>query len=98
MSGGGIERLRLRRADVGQIPQPGDAAEDRQECGDDRVAGLLVRLERPAHRVRDVVLLAALFGITVGIAELAGAANLGVAFGIGQITFAIGLVVLLTRA
>ena len=36
--------------------------------------------------------------ITVGIAELAGAANLGVAVGIGQVTFAIVLVVLLLRA
>jgi hypothetical protein len=37
------------------------------------------------------------FAATVGIAELAGAANLGVAFGIGQIIFAIALVALLTR-
>jgi uncharacterized membrane protein (DUF485 family) len=34
----------------------------------------------------------------VGIAELAGAANLGVAFGVGQVVFAIVLAVLLIRA
>jgi hypothetical protein len=49
------------------------------------------------HIIRDVAILAAVFGATVGIAELAGAANLGVSFGIGQIAFAIALVVLLTR-
>ena len=43
----------------------------------------------------DLGILAAVFAITVGIAELAGAANLGVAVGIGQVTFAIALVVLL---
>ena len=47
--------------------------------------------------LRDVLLLAVVFGAAVGIAELAGAANLGVSFGIGQIAFAIALTVLLTR-
>jgi hypothetical protein len=47
---------------------------------------------------RDFAILIAVFGATVGIAELAGAANLGVAFGVGQIVFALALVVLLTRA
>ena len=52
----------------------------------------------PTRRIlRDVVLLAVVFGAAVGIAELAGAANLGVSFGIGQIAFAIALTVLLTR-
>ena len=52
----------------------------------------------PARRILiDVVLLAAVFGAAVGIAELAGAANLGVSFGIGQIAFAIALTALLTR-
>jgi hypothetical protein len=32
------------------------------------------------------------------VADLAGAANLGVAFGIGQIAFAIALMVLLVKA
>ena len=52
----------------------------------------------PTRRIlRDVLLLAVVFGAAVGIAELAGAANLGVSFGVGQIVFAIALTVLLTR-
>jgi hypothetical protein len=42
-------------------------------------------------------LLAAVFAAATGIAELAGAANLGVALGIGQIAFAAALVFLLFR-
>jgi hypothetical protein len=45
----------------------------------------------------DIALLAAVFGAAVGIAELAGAAKLGVSFGIGQVCFALALIVLLTR-
>jgi hypothetical protein len=45
----------------------------------------------------DVTVLIAVFAVTVGIAELAGAANLGVALGIGQVAFAIALVVVLLR-
>ena len=54
---------------------------------------------RPATpaSLRDLAILIAVFAIAVGIAELAGAANLGVAFGIGQVAFAVVLVVLLTR-
>jgi hypothetical protein len=40
----------------------------------------------------------AAFGAGVGIAELFGASSLGVAFGFGQIAFAIACVVLLLRA
>ena len=43
-------------------------------------------------------LLAAVFAAATLIAELAGAANLGVAIGIGQIAFALALVVVLLRA
>jgi hypothetical protein len=46
----------------------------------------------------DLALLALLVAATVGVAELAGAANLGVALGIGQVVFAVALVVLLIRA
>ena len=55
--------------------------------------------QRPAGRaiLLDVLILAAVFGIAVGVAELAGAANLGVSFGIGQLCFALALIVLLTR-
>ena len=42
-----------------------------------------------------VALLAFAFGAGVGVAELAGAANLGVAFGVGQIVFAAALVAVL---
>lgn len=46
----------------------------------------------------DVAILLAVFAVTAAIAELAGAANLGVALGIGQVAFAIALVVVLLRA
>ena len=52
---------------------------------------------RDGSLLRDFVILTAAFGIGVGLAELFGAANLGVAFGVGQIVFAVVLVVLLTR-
>lgn len=45
----------------------------------------------------DIAILAAVFGLAVGAAELAGAANLGVAVGIGQIAFALALVALLLK-
>jgi hypothetical protein len=38
------------------------------------------------------------FGIGVGLAELFGASNLGVAFGFGQIAFSLCCVALLLRA
>jgi hypothetical protein len=41
---------------------------------------------------------AASFGIGVGVAELAGADNLGIAFGFGQIAFVLAFTVLLLRA
>jgi hypothetical protein len=37
----------------------------------------------------------AAFGIGVGLAELFGAKNLGTAFGVGQLTFVVGLVYVL---
>jgi pyruvate/2-oxoglutarate dehydrogenase complex dihydrolipoamide acyltransferase (E2) component len=46
---------------------------------------------------RDLGILVAVFAATAGIAELAGAANLGVALGVGQVAFAIAAVVLLLR-
>jgi len=42
-------------------------------------------------------LLVAIFAATTAIAELAGAANLGTAMGVGQIAFAIALVTFLLR-
>jgi hypothetical protein len=41
--------------------------------------------------------LVAVFAVVVLVAELAGAANLGVALGVGQIAFAIAVVYLLVR-
>jgi len=53
---------------------------------------------RPTRGIlRDVGVLLLAFGAGVGVAELFGAANLGVAFGVGQIVFAIALLVMLTR-
>ena len=49
------------------------------------------------RRLAQPALLAAAFGLGVGAAELAGAANLGVAFGVGQVVFAAALVALLLR-
>jgi hypothetical protein len=46
---------------------------------------------------RDIAILVAIFAATVGIAELAGAANLGVSFGVGQVVFAAALIVLISR-
>jgi hypothetical protein len=44
-----------------------------------------------------LVILAGVFAVAVLVAELAGAANLGVALGVGQIAFAIALVYLLLK-
>lgn len=44
-----------------------------------------------------VGILVAVFAVVSLIAELAGAANLGVAFGIGQIFFAIALVIVIVK-
>ena len=56
-------------------------------------------VEGPSSRrvAADVAVLLAVFAATTGIAELAGAANLGVALGMGQVAFAIALVALLLR-
>ena len=44
-----------------------------------------------------IALLAAAFGVAVGLAELFGAADLGVAFGIGQLAFGAALAALLLK-
>ena len=44
-----------------------------------------------------VALLAAVFAVTTLVAELVGAANLGTAMGIGQVAFAIVLLLLIVR-
>jgi hypothetical protein len=45
-----------------------------------------------------IALAGAAFGAAVAIAELAGAANLGTALGVGQIAFALAVVALLLWA
>jgi Flp pilus assembly protein TadB len=44
-----------------------------------------------------IALLVGIFVVVTGVADLAGAASLGVAAAIGQIAFALGLVALLLR-
>jgi hypothetical protein len=86
---------RSRRAREGKGPPPGAeraaAGERRAAAGEPRAAashwGLGVQLLFPV----------AVFAVTTAVAELAGAANLGVALGIGQIAFAIAVVYLLIR-
>jgi hypothetical protein len=46
---------------------------------------------------RDLLIAVAAFAVGVGVAELFGAANLGVAFGVGQVVFGVVVVVLLIR-
>lgn len=45
-----------------------------------------------------IAVLALAFGLGVGVAELLGAANLGVAFGVGQVVFALALVAMLVSS
>lgn len=45
-----------------------------------------------------VAVLVAVFALGVGVAELFGAASLGIAFGFGQIAFGLGLAAVMLRA
>jgi hypothetical protein len=47
--------------------------------------------------IAKIAIALAAFAVAVGIAELAGAANLGVAFGVGQIAFAAAVAYLLVK-
>jgi hypothetical protein len=90
---------------------PGRERDAVREPGPGRDSAREARPKRPAGDAPDrapagpftrlgaqLVLLAAVFGLGVLVAELFGAANLGVAFGVGQIAFAIAVVYLmLTR-
>lgn len=51
----------------------------------------------PSGLLAQVLVLVAVFALVTLVAELAGAANLGVAVGVGQVGFAIALVFLLLR-
>jgi hypothetical protein len=46
---------------------------------------------------RDLAIVVLAFALGVGVAEIAGAANLGVALGVGQVVFALALIAVLTR-
>ena len=74
---------------------------DRRQAGErpDRTRQEPVRPDRQARAgiLRDVAILVAAFAVGVGAAELFGAANLGVSFGVGQVVFVLTLIVLLTR-
>lgn len=88
---------RSRRATgaEGRVPAGRGPASARDHAGGDRAPG------RPPNRISfgaQVALLVVVFAAGVGVAELFGATNLGTAFGIGQICFAIVLVGLLLRA
>ena len=69
----------------GEAPQHGRGTQSRPAAASDW--GLAVQ----------IAFLAGVFGVVVLIAELAGAANLGVAVGVGQIAFAIAVIYLLLR-
>lgn len=47
--------------------------------------------------LRTVLIAAGAFGVGVGLAELFGASSLGVAFGFGQISFALCCVALIVK-
>jgi hypothetical protein len=102
-----VSRRRERRADPaagGQAPRgvPSRATgRDARRAGPSPAGGRDAPRDEPPTAMRglarDLVILIAVFAAAAGIAELAGAANLGVALGVGQVAFAIALVVLLTR-
>ena len=88
---------RSRRASAAREATAHPSAASPSGPGDAR-EGAPGRAPQKLSLAAQIGILIATFAVTVGLAELFGAANLGVAFGIGQITFAIVLVILLVRA
>jgi hypothetical protein len=87
-----------RKRDTGEPPDAAAPEASRRESSRMARDHALDASRHPGGRIlRDLAVLLLAFGAGAGIAELFGAANLGVAFGVGQIAFAIALVVLLTR-
>jgi hypothetical protein len=82
---GGSEAAETPHAPQTDHPSRGRASRAGQAAGSPWGLGL------------QLAFLVAVFAVAVLVAELAGAANLGVAFGIGQIGFAIAVVYLLVR-
>ena len=74
--------------------EPGRREPGRREPGHPQPSAVRGRLSGFGVQL---ILLAAVFALGVLVAELAGAADLGVALGVGQIAFAIALVYLLLR-
>jgi hypothetical protein len=79
-------------------PHAGTADASPPESGTSQARSPRSAPAAPSSRLApQLAILTAVFAITVLIAELAGAANLGVSLGIGQVAFAIVLVVLFSR-
>jgi hypothetical protein len=81
-----MSRRTRRRAATPPVEAPPEP-EPRERASREWTRGLLAQ----------IAFLAAVFAGATLIAELAGAANLGVALGVGQIAFAIALVAVLVR-
>jgi hypothetical protein len=98
---------RRKRRPAGAPPATGAEPGARSGAGSASAAsGAGVAAGRPAggdgqgaeRRIAlDAAVLILVFAVTAAIAELAGAANLGVALGVGQVAFAIALMVVLLR-
>jgi hypothetical protein len=84
-------RPRQRAARPERKPGPRESATRSGGAPDARPGGFASTLGG------QLVILAVVFAVAVLVAELAGAANLGVAFGVGQIAFAVALVYLLLK-
>jgi hypothetical protein len=80
-----------RAADGGRQPDARKGGTGSRRAPDARPGGFASTLGG------QLVILAAVFVLAVLVAELAGAANLGVAFGVGQIAFTVALVYLLLK-
>jgi hypothetical protein len=80
-----------RAADGGRQPDARKRGTGSRRAPDARPGGFAFTLGG------QLVILAAVFALAVLVAELAGAANLGVAFGVGQIAFTVALVYLLLK-
>jgi hypothetical protein len=94
-------RSRRGREAPGGARREGEARGGRDQGGGQPAGGAGGGPGRPPNKISfaaQVLILIAVFAATVGLAELAGAANLGVAFGIAQIVFSIVLVGLLLWA
>jgi hypothetical protein len=79
------QRPRAEEPEPRRRPPDGEPQPPRRARGDGSKLG------------RDLLVAVVAFALGVGVAELFGAANLGVAFGVGQVVFGVVVVVLLIR-